>query len=68
MPLIESISPRERAEVALLLVLRCPEAERVDALQHLQQLAQAELVRLWEKCPGMPTPGCSPVVQLEAVR
>lgn len=57
------MTPQERAQLALLLLQRAPEAEHVAVLQAMQQLVQSELVRLWRRADGMPGPYTWPIVE-----
>jgi hypothetical protein len=48
------MDPRDRADLALLMLYLAPAAEHVAVLQAMQQLVQRELARLWDQCasPG----------------
>lgn len=43
------LTPAERVERCLWPLVFVPEAERIEALQAMQQLIQAELARLWAR-------------------
>ena len=45
------MTPTDRAELCLLLLLRCQAGEEIACLQAMQRLAQAELARRWAESP-----------------
>lgn len=48
------MDPRDRADLALLMLYLAPASEHVAVLQAMQQLVQRELARLWSRAasPG----------------
>jgi hypothetical protein len=47
----DTLSPTDRAELCLALLLSGEDGEAVAALQTMQQLVQAELARRWADSP-----------------